>query len=104
MLRSINSGLNSNCYVWRLKEAIRIFYDSLNCSDSRFYLRLHFLYDFSTGIEKSGLGMTDTLGSRVTGTKNVAIRSHTRLRLLSQFENGNLIDNCCTSSDGNATK
>ena len=29
--------------------------------------------------------MTDTLGSRVTGTKNVAIRSHTRLRLLSQL-------------------
>ena len=48
--------------------------------------------------------MTVTLDSRVTGTKNVAIRSHTRLRLLSQFENGNLIENHCARSDGNATK
>ena len=26
-----------------LKETVRIFYDNLNCFDSRFYAKLHFL-------------------------------------------------------------
>ena len=37
--------------------------------------------------------MIGALGSRVAGVKDVPIRSHSRLCLLLQFENGNQIDN-----------
>ena len=67
---------DNNCYISRLKEAIRIFYDNLNWFFSRFYLEFYLVWNFLTVM---GEGMTGTLGSRVTGARNVAIRSHSRL-------------------------
>ena len=50
-----------------------------------------------------GEEMTGTLGSRVTGARNVAFRSHSRCLFL-QFENENLIKNRFPKSASNDTK
>ena len=64
-------------------------------------MELHSVLDFVT---EMGEEMTGTLGSKLTGAKNVDLRGYSRLCLLLQFENENSINNRFTRSASNATK